>query len=130
MQVSNVRPVVSNIRPAVVSNAPAPKPVAPTNVPVKAQAGGQSGFGGLLKALFLDGWGSLSGLLSIGNDMKELRTDAENKTAHAVEVAGDVLNILSWPTAFIPGFGPAIAGAANLLGMAVKVTGEMMAGKK
>jgi hypothetical protein len=127
MQVSNVRPVVSNIRPAVITPA---KPVEPTKVPVKAQAGGQSGFGGLLKALFLDGWGSLSGLLSIGNDMKELRTDSENKTAHAVEVAGDVLNIISWPTAFIPGVGPAIAGAANLLGLAVKVTGEMMAGKK
>src|SRR4051812_48058016 len=130
MQVSNVRPLpTANVARPAANNAPAAKAPNPTNVPVKAQAGGQSGFGGVLKALFLDGFGSLSGLMSIGNDMKELKSDSGNKTAHVVEVAGDVLNIVSWPAAFIPGYGKLIAGGAQLLGMAVKVTGEMMAGK-
>lgn len=129
MQVSPIRPMslpTQNARPAVQRPA---GPVVETKEPPKAQAGGQSGFFGLLKSLFVQGFGSLSGLLSIGNDMKELRTDSANKTAHTVEVVGDVLNILSWPLAFIPGPGKAIAGAAMLAGWAVKVTGEMMAGK-
>jgi hypothetical protein len=117
-------PVVrAAVMPETTQQAPAPK------APVKAQAGGKSGFFGLVKALFLNGFGSVSGLLSIGNDMKEVRTDAPSKTAHVVEVAGDVLNILSWPAAFIPGYGRAIAGGLTLLGLATKTTGEMMAGK-
>ena len=120
------RPAAAPVaRAAVMPEEKGPQPAAP----IKAQAGGQSGFFGLVKALFLNGFGSVSGLMSIGHDMKEMRSDTANKTAHVVEVAGDVLNILSWPAAFIPGYGKAIAGGLTLLGLATKTTGEMMAGK-
>lgn len=129
MRVSTIRPaVMPAARPAAAKPAAQAAP-APQQAPVKAQAGGKSGVFGLLKALFLNGFGSVSGLLSIGNDMKELKSDPANKTAHVVEVIGDVLNIASWPLAFIPGYGKAVAAGATLLGLAVKTTGEMMAGK-
>src|SRR5687767_2887363 len=98
-----VRPTAARRPAGAVTTAEAPAaPKAPTPAaPIKAQAGGRSGIGGALVGLLLNGFGPISGLVSIGNDVRELKTDPGNKVGHMVEIAGDVMNIASGIVGFV-----------------------------
>ncbi len=128
VSMNTARPTAAR-RPAgaiTTAEAPAaPKAPAPAT-PIKAQAGGRSGFGGALVGLLLNGFGPISGLVSIGNDVRELKSDPNNKAGHVVEIAGDVMNIASGVVGF---FSKPAAALLALGGMVVKTTGEMIAGR-
>jgi hypothetical protein len=130
LSINPVRPATA-YRPAAnagaVTTAEAPKGQAPAPAaPIKATAGGRSGVGGVLLGLLLNGFGPISGLLSIGNDVRELKSDPGNKAGHMTEIAGDVMNIASGVAGFVSA---PLAGLLAVGGMVVKTTGEMIAGR-
>jgi hypothetical protein len=87
--------------------------------------GGRSGVLGLIGGLIVNGFGPISGAASIRNDVKEYnRSTGLKKTGHAVEIAGDLLNLSCAAALVAPPL--AVGCAAAPL---VKTAGELIVGK-